>query len=316
MARSSATMRTRLAAAAVDIGTNSTLLTIARLDAQGRLFVLDERYVVTRLGQGLGHGGALQEEAFSRTIAVLEEFGAAIVALGAEARAVGTSALRRAENAEDFLSEAARALGVSVEILSGLEEARIGYKGALNGLEHIDENDDPIVLDPGGGSTEVVSSRGRSAMSLELGAVRLTEAFRLSTPHDDPPSETALVELKAHVRAAVEGLEQADGRPVIAVGGTATTLAALTLGLERYDSVRVHGSRLTLASIRSLNTRLTSLSLKEREKIPCLPPGRADISVAGGVILEELLHHLAVEELTISDRGLRYGLITEIIGAW
>lgn len=309
-------MRTKLAAAAVDIGTNSILLTIARPDPRGRLLVLDERYVVTRLGRGLGHVGALNEEAISRTLAVLEEFGAAILALGAEARAVGTSALRRAENAEDFIAEATRALGFSIEILSGLEEARLGYRGALSDLDGVEESDEPIVLDPGGGSTEVVTSRGRHAVSLELGAVRLTEAFGLTRPRNAPPSKTALSELKGHVRDAVKELDPAAGRPVVGVGGTATTLAALALGLDKYDSARVHGMRLQLESIRSIHSHLATLGLEDREKIPCLPPGRADIAVAGGVLLEEVLCQLAVDELIVSDRGLRYGLITEIIRTW
>lgn len=304
------------AAAAIDIGTNSVLLTAARPAPKEGVHILEDRSVITRLGQGLGQEGSLTDEAIERTLAVLEEFGAAILALGATARAVGTSALRRAQNAAFFLEKAEAALGIPVEILTGFDEAKLGYKGALSGLTTLSIDDDPIMIDPGGGSTEVVSARGYSAQSLELGAVRLTEAFGLAPPASDPPPEEALSELSAYIRKKLLLLSPASGKPVVGVGGTATTLSALSLGLERYESSKVHGYELSRKEIRDISARLATLTLAQREKIPCLPPGRADIAVAGGVLLEELLRQLDVDSMTVSDRGLRYGLIDQIIDRW
>lgn len=304
------------AAAAVDIGTNSLLLTVARPGPGGRLVVLEDRSVITRLGEGLGERGALGEAAMARTLVVLEEFGRAILALGATARAVGTSALRRADNAEGFLARAREALGtgVSVEVLSGEAEAALGARGALNELPGVTPAQAPVVIDPGGGSTEVIATTPEGgvarARSLEVGAVRLTEAFVRS----DPPAPAELDALAARARAVVARLEPAGGRPVVAVGGTATTLAALHLGLDRYDGARVHGARLSRGAAAALRARLAALPLAKRETIPCLPRGRADVAVAGALLLEALLDRLGAAELVVSDRGLRYGLIAEILG--
>jgi exopolyphosphatase/guanosine-5'-triphosphate,3'-diphosphate pyrophosphatase len=296
-----------LFAAGVDVGTNSVLLTLARRAPRGPE-VLEERCVVTRLGQGLGAEGRLSQEAMDRTVAVLEEFGAAIMACGARARAAGTSALRRATNRDEFLERAQEALRFPLEVLSGPDEARLGYRGAISDLPGVSSEALPLVVDPGGGSTEVFRHGGQIT-SLEAGAVRLTEGFL----HHDPPSPAQLEALTRHARAQAASLEPAAGRPVVTVGGTATTLAALSAGLRAYDSRQVHGRRLTLEEIRSLRVRLAALPLVERERIPCLSPGRADIIVAGALLLEVVLTQLAVEETIVSDRGLRYGLIAEIM---
>ncbi len=248
-----------------------------------------------------------------RSITVLQEFGAAIMATGAQGRAAGTSALRRAENAPDFLDRARAALGFAVEILSGANEARLGYRGALSDLPmELDELHPPIVLDPGGGSTEVFQALASGlAVSLEVGAVRLTEAFL----HHDPPTSGELEALVEHVRGISEQLNASTEAPLVAVGGTATTLAALALKLERYDGSKVHGFRLSLSTIRTLRERLVAVPLVERAKIPCLPPGRADIAVAGALLLEELVEHLGAQCVVVSDRWLRFGLIAEILEA-
>jgi len=146
-------------------------------------------------------------------------------------------------------------------------------------------------------------------VSLEVGAVRLTESFL----HHDPPTERELDELADMVRAEAAQLAPASGRPVVAAGGTPTTLAALDADLQSYDSLEVHGRCLTLTRMRALRERLASLPLFEREQISCLPPGRADIIVAGSRLLEVVLEQLGAEEMTVTDRGLRFGLIVELL---
>lgn len=296
--------RQPFAAGGVDIGTNSLLLTVARQTSEG-LQVLEERCVVTRLGEGLGQEGQLSREAMDRTLAVLEEYGAALVALGARARAAGTSALRRAGNRAEFLERAKDVLGFELEVLSGADEARLSYRGALSDLTGVD---DPLVVDPGGGSTEVF--HGPNLMvSLEVGAVRLTETFL----HHDPPTAAELDSLADMVRSEAANLAPSAGRTVVAAGGTATTLAALDADLEVYDARQVHGRTLPLSRIRALRERLAGVSLAERERIPGLQPGRADIIVAGALLLEIVLEQLEAEAMTVTDRGLRYGLIAEIL---
>jgi len=294
--------------AGIDVGTNSVLLSILRPAADG-LRVLDERCVVTRLGEGLADRGRLTTEAMERTVAVLEEFGGAVSALDAEARAAGTSALRRADNAEEFLERARGVLGFQLEVLSGAEEARLGRLGALSGLEGVTDDDGPVVVDPGGGSTEVFRDAA-PPMSLELGGVRLTEAFLAA----DPPRSEELESLRAHVRAALAGVSAAgDTHPVVAVGGTATTLAALDAELDEYDTSVVHGHHLDAATVRGLAASLAAMPLSKRRTIPCLPQGRADIIVAGALLLAELLEALEVGACVVSDRGLRYGLVLDLI---
>jgi exopolyphosphatase / guanosine-5'-triphosphate,3'-diphosphate pyrophosphatase len=293
--------------AGVDVGTNSVLLTIGRRDPSGRLEVLRDSSVITRLGQGLGRRGALEQQAMARTLTALEEAGAAIAAAGATARAVGTSALRRADNGAQFLEEAQRALGLPLEVLSGEEEARLGFLGATSELPGVDVQRSPMIVDPGGGSTEVADGSSLR-VSLEIGAVRLTEAFLAS----DPPRVEELEALRRHVRAVVSQLQPLEDRLVIGVGGTATTLAAIDLGLKEYRGDRVHGHQIGRETMVSLRRRLAALPLAERVEIPCLPPGRADIAVAGAMILEALLERLGVESMVVSDRGLRFGLMLEI----
>lgn len=299
--------RPAIIAAGIDVGTNSALLTVARPGPRG-LHVLEERVVITRLGQGLRQRGRLSPEAMDRTVAVLEEYGRAVTAFGARARAAGTSALRRADNRDELLERAREALGFPLEVLSGDDEARLGYRGALIGLPGIAEGDRPLVIDPGGGSTEVFV-RPDQVVSLEVGAVRLTERFL----EHDPPAAGELEACAGRVRDEAAGLDPAGDRTVVGLGGTVTTLAAVAAGLASYDSDQVHGRKLGLDEIREQRRRLAALTVVERERIPCLPPGRADVIVAGAVLLEGLLERLGAGRVLVSDRGLRYGLIAEIL---
>jgi exopolyphosphatase/guanosine-5'-triphosphate,3'-diphosphate pyrophosphatase len=296
------------AVAGVDVGSNSVLMTVARRGPDGRLLVLDERCVITRLGRGLGDGGRLSPEAAAATLAVLEEAGRAALALGAKVRAAGTSALRRATDAESFLARAERALGAPVELLRGEDEARLGWRGALSDLPGVEAACPPILLDPGGGSTEVTRPP-EAPRSFEVGAVRLTEEFL----HHDPPTEPELAAMDRHIDHVLAPLRPARGRLVVAAGGTATTLAAVDLGLVRYDGRAVHGHRVSVERIAALADRLAALPTAERERIPCVAPGRADIAPAGARLLLALLRRLGAAEFVVSDRGLRFGLIEEML---
>ena len=229
--------------AAMDVGTNSVLLLVAEVAAGGRLQPIEDRAVVSRLGQGLVPGGRLRPEAADRTAATIADLAARARQLGAEEiRALGTMGLRLAADADAFIERIAHDCGVAIRVISGDEEARLTYRGAQHQLPAGTER--LVVCDVGGGSTEVISGRAariEQRRSLELGAVGLTERF---LPHD-PIAPAELAALRRHLTARLAAELDAPARPfeLVAVGGTATSLAAMHHRLERYDAERVHGTR-------------------------------------------------------------------------
>lgn len=316
-------------AAAIDIGTNSVLLLIAERRGDD-LTALVERATITRLGQGVDKARELAPEAIDRTLACLARYADDIKAAGVTlVDAVGTSAMRDAKGGESFRARAAEILGVMPRVVSGEEEARLTFNGALTGLAL--PAGPVLVFDVGGGSTEIITGDASgsvgSAVSLDVGSVRLTERHI----HSDPAGEGELMATRADVRsslqrspatitASVKSADSADSegsvaeRPrVVGVAGTVTTLAALLLEIAPYDGARVHGSRLARADISALTARLAGLSLQERRALPALDPGRADVIVAGGVLVDEILAWADASELIVSDRGVRWGLAHELL---
>ncbi len=307
---------------AVDLGTNSVLLTIAEPTASG-LGVVLERATVTRLGQGVDQARRLHPDACARTLACLQDYRRELDALGVtRVAAVGTSALRDAELGAEFRAEASAALGTEIEVISGAREAALSFAGALSGLP---ERGRIFVFDIGGGSTELVwgvttgdGSKSASAIierstSLDVGSVRLHERFRIG----DPPRPSALAEMRAFVRATLEGylpdpnsLGPRDA--VVGVAGTVTSLTALCLGLTHYQPERVHGAHMNRRTLRELAERLSAMPLVERERLPGLDKGRADVIVSGSLLCTEVLDWLGADELVASDRGVRWGLLQEL----
>lgn len=292
--------------ASIDIGSNSVLLLV--VDDQG-LAVRDEARVVG-LGRGLGERGVFRPDRMEATVAVLEEYARAADALGvppARVRAVATSASRRALNAHTFYQQVYKRTGLNVEVISGDDEARLTWRGSLTGLVL---PDGPVLLvDPGGGSTEVIlGERGelRSRVSLELGTVRLTEQYL----GYDAVNFADFARLRDAVDEAVAPLRfDAAPRALVAVAGTATTLAALELGLTRYDPAKVHGATLTAAALRSWIDRLLEATPARRRDLVAVSPERADTVLAGAVILLRVLEQARRQSYRVSDRGLRYGVI-------
>lgn len=298
--------------AAVDIGTNSTLLLIADVDGRSVTRVVD-RAVVTRLGAGVDATRRLAPEAVARTLEVLREYAAELQARGVTAvRAVATSAVRDAANREDFLGPARALLGVEVEALSGEAEARAAFRGALLGLPF--GGDDPVVtFDIGGGSTEVTVGRAgdaapRSARSVDVGAVRLTERHLRA----DPPTVTELLALRAAADRALASLGPCPPHhALVGVAGTVTTLAAVHEAVVPYAHERIHGVRLARPVVDLVADRLASLPLAARRAVPGLDPRRADVIVAGAVIVQAVMDWAGVASFVVSDGGVRVGLLTE-----
>jgi exopolyphosphatase / guanosine-5'-triphosphate,3'-diphosphate pyrophosphatase len=270
--------------AALDLGTNTTRLLVADVERDAVEEVV-LRSAITRLGEGVDARKRLLPLPIARVRNVLADYRRELEGLGAErALAVGTSAIRDAENGEAFLGEVEWSYGFKTLLLSGEEEAQLTFRGVAA--------EDALVLDVGGGSTELVAADG--ARTFDLGSVRMTERFGEDVD--------AIAE---HARAVLP----TDLRPqrVVGVAATVTTLAALDLGLERYDRERVHGHRLTARAVDEQLHRLAALPLDERRRVPALEPERAPVIVAGATIVREAMRALSAQELEVSERDLLHG---------
>jgi len=284
--------------AAIDIGTNSTRLLVADV-AGGRVNVVKSGLLTTRLGQG-SSGGCLLPGAMARTVDAVAGFFASARRMGVSGvMAAATSAVRDACNRDDFLALLKNRTGLEARVLSGEEEARLSYGGALSGLDA-----DPLttaVADVGGGSTELVWREGAHlrCRSVNAGAVRMTA------------SAAGGEEIAAVLRPVLEEARRGGIRSLIGVGGTATTCAAIDLGLYRYDPALTHGYVLTGQRITEILNLLRSLTLAGRKKVPGLQPERADIIVAGVTILRQVVAGLGLDRLRVSEADILFGLALE-----
>ena len=284
--------------AAIDLGTNTTRLLVGDV-VDGRVDPLVRRSTITRLGEGVDARRRLLPSPIARVRNCLSDYRRELEALGAErALLVATSAVRDAENGEAFLGEIEWSYGFTTRLLSGEDEADL----TLRGVGELAPG--TVVVDVGGGSTELVSSSQR--VTTNLGSVRLTERFLGS----DPPTAEELAEVRDAIRAvlAEHEVSATDG---VGVAGTVTALAALDLGLVEYDSDRVHGHRLTEAAVQAQLEHLAALPLAERREVPGLEPERAPVIVAGAAILLEAMRYLRLREIAVSERDLLDGAALE-----
>ena len=279
--------------AAIDQGTNTTRLLVADVE-DGRLSEVVRRTEITRLGEGVDERRRLLPLPIARVRNCLTAYRREAERLGAERTLlVATSAVRDAENGEAFLGEVEWSYGFATQLLSGDEEAEL----MLRGVGAIGPG--TLVLDIGGGSTELVTADSRT--SLDVGAVRLTERFL----HGDPPKREELEACAEQVRALLPGLEASSA---VGVAGTITTLAALDLGLDEYDRERVHGHELSRAGVERQLERLAALPLTERREVPALEPERAPVIVAGAVIAREVLAGYGLEGYRVSEHDILDGI--------
>lgn len=295
-------------AAAVDIGTNSCRLLIAEKKADGSFNILCRKLEITRLGEGVDQNRLLTDEAIKRTVAVLKKYKKTIDNFKVDTiRVVGTSALRDVKNSY-LLTEKIRDLKLELEVISGLKEAKLNYLGAASNLKK-----DFLLLDIGGGSTEFIwpnDSSKLSFKSLDLGCVRMTEKF-ISNPAEKI-DEDDVEKIQVYVKKILsEKLERIGNLTVKGVGGTITTLAAVKLALEVYDSSKIENLKLEYSELERIMKRLMELNLKERKKVIGLQAERADIIVAGLIILLKIMDHINSQEIYVSDHDLLYGLLKE-----
>ncbi len=296
--------------AVVDIGTNSTRLFVAEV-ADGRVTAeLERESQVTRLGAGVDSAGRLQDEAMERVYATLERYREAIERHGADrAVAVLTSAVRDAANGEEFADTVKRRFGLVPHVLKGEEEARLTFLGATSERDP-DDQTPTLVIDIGGGSTELVIGRGRQAefhVSTQAGVVRQSERHI----HNDPPTAGELNALVEDVRGilsdAVPGPQRAAVQQAIAVAGTATSLAAIAQQLDPYDPSKVHGYRLSAAERDRIRDELTSMTLEQRRAVAGLHPDRAPTIIPGVLILEQVMDLFGLDAVEISEHDILRG---------
>jgi exopolyphosphatase/guanosine-5'-triphosphate,3'-diphosphate pyrophosphatase len=291
----------------IDIGTNSTRLLIADVEGGG-VEEVERRTTVTNMGRGVDHSGMICTDAVDDVCEVIGDYKARYEEMGAErVFAIATSAVRDAINGDAFIAELRERFGLDARLLTGEEEAHLTYLGATS---HRPADDATLVFDIGGGSTELIVGSGTEVgfhSSLQAGTIRQSERHLTS----DPPDPHELEALAADIRTLIDRAiaSQAEGNPVraIAVAGTPTSLAAIDQGLEPYDPGRVHGYRLGMQPIQHMLSRLSSLPLAERLRVPGLHPGRAPTIVAGTVILVQVMRAFRLQEIEVSELDILHG---------
>jgi exopolyphosphatase/guanosine-5'-triphosphate,3'-diphosphate pyrophosphatase len=311
--------------AAIDCGTNSLRLLVADVDpAAGRLTDVDRRMEIVRLGQGVDSTGRLAPEALQRTLRALREYARIIGDLSAQAvRMVATSATRDASNAADFVRGVSGVLGLEPEVLSGNDEAYLSFVGATAEFSAPGGPVGPagprsgpfLVVDIGGGSTEFVvgdarasGAGGVSAVSVDIGCVRLTERHL----HSDPPLPAEVSAAAADIDAALDVVAGAipvtGARTLVGLAGSVTTVAGLALGLTGYDSARIHHARVTADEVTTQTRRLLGQTREERAALGVMHPGRADVIAGGAMVLERIMRRFGFGEVLASEHDILDGI--------
>jgi exopolyphosphatase/guanosine-5'-triphosphate,3'-diphosphate pyrophosphatase len=297
--------------AVLDVGTNSVKFHVGERADDGIWTTVTDRAEVTRLGEGLDETGRLGDEPMERTLDAIAGMADEAKADGVAATAaVGTAGLRIASNSADFVAAVRRRTGIEIEVIPGEEEARLAYQAAVSGLG-LEGGGSRLVFDTGGGSSQFTFGDGDTIaeqFSVDVGAARFTEHFGL----DGPVDEFTVVAARDAVGLELGRLE---GRPVpdvvVGMGGAVTTMAAVKLGLPAYDPEVVQGTVLNAAEIERQTELYRQRRADERREIVGIQPKRAEVILAGACIVRAVLDKVGSNGLTVSDRGLRHGLLAE-----
>ncbi|MDX2728619.1 MULTISPECIES: Ppx/GppA phosphatase family protein [Streptomyces] len=304
--------------AAIDCGTNSIRLLVADADpATGELIELDRRMEIVRLGQGVDRTGRLAPDALERTFAACRRYAAVIKEHGAEKlRFVATSASRDAENRDEFVRGVLDILGVEPEVISGDQEAEFSFEGATKELAGRDHLAKPyLVVDIGGGSTEFVVGDDRvlAARSVDIGCVRMTERHLVRDGVvTDPPTLGQITAIRADIDAALDLAEESvpltEAATLVGLAGTVTTVAAIALGLQEYDSEAIHHSRISFEQVQEITGRLVASTHAERAAIPAMHPGRVDVITSGALVLLAVMKRTGAREVVVSEHDILDGI--------
>lgn len=296
--------------ASIDIGTNTILMLVADAKPDGSLEVVKDEHFIGRLGKGVDEHGIIPKETFQRIKDILAQLKNIAESIGTKhILAYGTSALRDAENRQEFIDFIKEKLALEIQILSGIEEAELTYLGAVSEYLQYDNSKKYAVLDIGGGSTEIVMGLGAniaSSASINIGSVRLTERIL----KNNPPSRIALEKAGQLVHNHLQNIfPLSPTTNIIGVAGTLTTLAAIDLRIPKFDRNLVNKHTLTIETIDKIFEELKPLTLDQLRGYPQIHPLRADILLAGIIILRETLRKVNLSKIIVSNRGLRYGIV-------
>jgi len=295
--------------ASIDIGTNTILLLIAEV-RRGKLKTLFDTETIVRLGEGVQKNAILSEEAMKRGFQTLKGYLKRCQEMEVQKIfAVGTSALREAKNSDHFLKRVKDEFDLSIDVISGEEEAWLSFLSVARDLKKSREN--LLVVDVGGGSTELILGKGDEIIrwvSLPLGIVRFTERFLLSDPVKEEEYRTMVVEIQKQL---LNFPISKNPLSMVSIGGTGTALSSVEQGLEKFIIERIHRFVLTREALINQLSLYRSKTIEERKEIKGLPPSRADVILAGGTILYLIMEKFDCSFLLVSSHGVRYGLLYE-----
>lgn len=322
MAKASATV------AGIDCGTNSIRLKVARIDGEGMHEIVPRQLRVVRLGQGVDSTHRFAQDALERTYEAAEEFAGILAEHQVDGlRFVATSATRDAENREEFEDRIESILGVRPEVIPGTEEADLSFLGATSVVDRGTLPAPYLVVDLGGGSTELVlggdgngtpSDRVEAAYSMDIGSVRMTERHLRTDPPTEEEIAAAIADVDEHIDEAFRTVPAGKARTIIGVSGTVTTMTALAMGLTEYDHTLVDGKRMALADAYAIDDRFLRMTRAERVAYRTIHPGRVDV-VGGGVVVwsrvlakvsaaAEADHGAPIDSYVASEHGLLDGI--------
>jgi exopolyphosphatase/guanosine-5'-triphosphate,3'-diphosphate pyrophosphatase len=293
--------------AILDIGTNSIKFFLFSIE-NGKLTTIIDTNNISRLGEGLLKTGIISDEAMDRNIEALRGFMKSAKEENVkEITAVGTMCLRTANNSDVFLKKAKEELGLTIKVIPGEEEARLSYLAVLSTIGNTDKN--VVVFDTGGGSTEFIFGKGanlNNRISLNLGAVHPTEEFLVS----DPVTNDELKKMQDHMMDFFsEKITEKKADYLIGIGGTVTSMGAVMHKMVKYDPKIIQGSQMSLEEVKRQIELYQNKTIEERKQIPGLQPKRADVILAGAGIINAIMEIFEIDSFTISDRGLRHGLM-------
>jgi len=294
--------------AAIDCGTNSIRLLIADIDGSNFREVVRDMEIV-RLGQGVDETGQFHPDAIARTLAAVDKFAAEIAKRGVEKiRFCATSATRDATNRHLFVDGVRDRLGIELEVISGDEEAALSFAGAIKDLDP--SNGPFLVVDIGGGSTEFVfgTSTVEAARSVNIGCVRMTERHFASDPATVQQIESARTDIQAAIAQAAAIVPITQAKTLVAVAGTATTVAAAALNLPEYDRYAIHLSRISAKQTHDAATMFATSAREQRLALGYMHPGRVDVIAAGSLVLSEIMKSTGASEFVASESDILDGM--------
>ena len=294
--------------AAIDCGTNSIRLLIADIDGNNFREVVRDMEIV-RLGQGVDETGQFHPDAITRTLAAVDKFAAEIAKRGVEKiRFCATSATRDATNRHLFVDGVRERLGIELEVITGDEEAALSFAGAIKDLDP--SNGPFLVVDIGGGSTEFVfgTSTVEAARSVNIGCVRMTERHFASDPATTQQIESARTDIQAAIAQAAAVVPITTAKTLVAVAGTATTVAAAALVLPEYDRYAIHLSRISAQQTHDAAAMFATSTREQRLALGYMHPGRVDVIAAGSLVLSEIMKATGASEFVASESDILDGM--------